>query len=591
MRLPTAVVSERSASRIESYETIVEALDDAARTPLGFSFYSVKGARTDYLGYRDLRARAIDLARALIQVGLPRGARLALMAETGPDFMVFFFACQYAGLVPVPLPLPLNLGGKEAYEERLARQLRSAAPTAGVASAELLPALRAAAEGLDMPLIGTPEDFYALPVGKVALRPFAKDDGCYIQYSSGSTRSPQGVTVTQKSLLANARGIILEGLEVRPDDRCVSWLPLYHDMGLVGFCLAPIVAQLPVDYLAPQDFARRPLLWLELMSRNRGTISFSPTFGYDICVKRAAKSGALDGLDLSRWRVAGIGGDMIQPRVIRSFLETFEPAGFKPGTMLASYGLAESTLAVSFAPVGKGLQVDRVDREEIAVNQRAVRVPGRCDPATVQEFVACGTAMRGHTIEVRGEDGAVLPDRQVGRVFVRGPSVMAGYFHAPELTGHCLDADGWLDTGDMGYTIDGVLVPTGRCKDLIIVNGRNIWPQDVEWAVDQLPGRHRGDSAAFAMLDQTGAEMAVVVAECRASDIAMRLALQREVKASVRRAVGVECHVVLAPPRSLPHTSSGKLSRSAARREFEAGAYSDPTVEAEHAEAAAVPAG
>lgn len=578
MRLPTAVVSERPAFRLEGYDTIAEALDDAARTPLGFAFYSVKGEEVANLPYRILRARAIDLARGLIQAGLPQGARVALMAETGPDFMVFFFACQYAGLMPVPLPLPLNLGGQEAYEDRLARQLRSATPMAGVASSDLLPSLRKAAEGLDMPLIGTPEDFLNLEGGKAALRPFGKDDGCYIQYSSGSTRSPQGVTVTQRSLLANSRGIILEGLAVRPGDRCVSWLPLYHDMGLVGFCLAPIVAQLPVDYLAPQDFARRPLVWLDLISRNRGTISFSPTFGYDICVKRSAKSGTA-GLDLSHWRVAGIGGDMIQPKVMRGFIEAFEPAGFRSSALLPSYGLAESTLAVSFAPVGKGLVVDRVDREQIAVNQRAVPVIGTRNPAEVQEFVACGPALEDHKIEVRGEDGAILPDRVVGRVFVQGPSVMAGYFNASELTGHVLSADGWLDTGDLGYTINGALVPTGRCKDLIICNGRNIWPQDIEWSVDQLPGRHRGDSAAFSMLDANGAEQVVVVAECRSSDVTVRRELQREIKAAVRRAVGAECHVVLAPPRSLPHTSSGKLSRSAAKREFEAGAYSDPSAE------------
>ena len=577
MRLPTAVASERPALRVEGYETIAEALDDAARTPLGFAFHSVKGEEVATLPYRVLRARAVDLARGLIQSGLPRGARVALMAETGPDFMVFFFACQYAGLMPVPLPLPLNLGGQEAYEDRLARQLRSAGPMAGVASADLLSSLRKAAEGLDIPLLGTPEDFLGLPGGKVSLRPFGKDDGCYIQYSSGSTRSPQGVTVTQRSLLANALGMI-EGLAARPGDRCVSWLPLYHDMGLVGFCLGPIVAQLPVDYLAPQDFARRPLLWLDLISRNGGTISFSPTFGYDICVKRSAKAGAM-GLGLSHWRVAGIGGDMIQPHVMRGFADAFAPAGFRPSALLPSYGLAESTLAVSFAPVGKGLTVDRVDREQIAVNQRAVPVIGPRDSAEVQEFVACGSALEGHTIEVRGEDGAVLPDRVVGRVFVQGPSVMAGYFNAPELTAHVLSADGWLDTGDLGYTIKGALVPTGRCKDLIISNGRNIWPQDIEWAVDQLPGRHRGDSAAFSVVGADAVETVVVVAESRSSDVAVRRELQREIKATVRRAVGAECHVVLAPPRSLPHTSSGKLSRSASKREFEAGAYSDPSTE------------
>ncbi len=427
--------------RVGTFETIWEGLDYAARGETGCNFFSSRGEPARSLTYADIRSEAIDLALRLSSLKLPRGSRFAIVAETTPHFLTFFYACQYIGLVPVPLPLSINLGGHEAHVARLRSMLSAARPAAAVASEDLLPSLIEATAGLGVELAGTPDDFRALPAAAGDLAPFGKDEPCYIQYSSGSTMDPKGVLVTQRAITTNARAIGRDGLQLRQGDRAASWLPLYHDMGLVGFCITPMLAQVSIDYLATSTFAVRPMTWLQLISERRCTIAFSPTFGYELCLRRAAKANGLN-LDLSSWRVAGIGGEMIRPDVLDQFAQTFGRYGFDAGAFLPSYGLAEATLAVSFAPLGRGVEVDTVDR--------------------------------------------ALPDRAIGRICIKGPSLMEGYYRNPEATRQMKLADGWLDTGDMGYVVAGKLFVTGRRKDMIICNGRNIWPQDLEWAVETL---------------------------------------------------------------------------------------------------------
>jgi fatty-acyl-CoA synthase len=375
--------------------------------------------------------------------------------------------------------------------------------------------------------------------------------------------------------MANAHAIAASGLEAVPGDRCVSWLPLYHDMGLVGFMLTPLLCQLSVDYLATRDFARRPLVWLSLLSEHGGSLSYSPTFGYDLCARRA--DGGTHGFDLRRWRAAGIGGDMIEPRVPKRFAEVFAPYGFAASAFVPSYGMAEATLAVSFSPLGRGLVVDTIDRRALAEDHAAVPAAPDADAGSARGFVVCGAALPGHVIEIRDADGKVRPERQLGRIFVRGPSIAKGYFGEPEASAEVFK-DGWLDTGDLGYLTDGALAITGRSKDLIIVHGRNVWPQDLEWAIEQLPGLRRGDAAAFSVdggsVDGEG-ESVVLLVQCRLTDPAARAQLERDVKAVVQQAAAIEGKVVLVRPHGLPQTSSGKLSRSRARQSYLAGAYAD----------------
>jgi fatty-acyl-CoA synthase len=568
LRRPTPTRNLHLRQRIGGFTSLAQALDYAANGETGYNFYSGRGELIKSLPYGELRGQAEIAARRLTSLGLKRGERIALLAETTPEFLALFFGCQYAGLIPVPLPLPTGLGARQGYVQQLQRQIAGAEARAAFASEELSAYLQAAVEGAEMLFTGTPQALADVPESMRPLRPLGEGDLSYLQYSSGSTRFPLGVAVPMRALMNNAGHNAKSGLRVGPEDRSVSWLPLYHDMGLVGFVVSPLVAQCSVDLLPSQEFARRPLVWLDLMSRNRSTISYSPSFGYEICVRRAERVSDLS-LDLSSWRAAGIGGDMIRPEVLARFSETFARHGFRRTAFVASYGLAENTLAVSFAPLGRGIETDQVDRRRLAEEKVAEPAAAGSDG---RAFAICGKPLPEHALEVRGEDGRALPDRRVGRIFIKGPSMMAGYFNQPEATRQIITEDGWLDTGDMGYMIGGSVVVTGRSKDLIIVNGRNIWPQDIEWAVEQLPGLRSGDVAAFSV-DERAGESVVVLVQCRTADAAEIEALASDVKGVVNRTAAIDCMVVPVPPRSLPLTSSGKLSRSKAKQYYLAGQY------------------
>ena len=392
----------------------------------------------------------------------------------------------------------------------------------------------------------------------------------YLQYSSGSTRFPHGVAITHAALLNNlaAHG---HGMAVQDGDRCISWLPWYHDMGLVGCMLSPVANQVSVDYLKTEDFARRPLAWLDMISRHGGAaLSYSPTFGYDICARRiGSQSHVADRFDLSRWRVAGNGADMIRPDVMQSFVDAFAPAGFQATAFLPSYGLAEATLAVSIMPPGEGIRAELVEETQLS-GEPAGEDGARRRPQRYRAVVNCGRPVRDMAVAIREEDGTDLPERAIGKVWCRGPSVMDGYFRDPEATAACL-VGGWLATGDMGYLSDGYLFIVGRAKDMIIVNGRNHWPQDIEWAVEQLPGFKAGDIAAFAITTPGGEETPAVLVQCRTADEAERARLRDEIRERVRSVTGTNCVVELIPPRTLPRTSSGKLSRAKARNLYLAG--------------------
>jgi fatty-acyl-CoA synthase len=322
-----------------------------------------------------------------------------------------------------------------------------------------------------------------------------------------------------------------------------------------------------VDYLKTEDFARRPLAWLDLISRNEGTsISYSPTFGYDICARRiSSQTRASDRFDLSRWRLAGNGADMIRPDVMQAFVDAFADAGFQASAFLPSYGLAEATLAVTIMPPGEGIVVELVEETELSGG-----IAANDGPQRFRAVVNCGRAVKDMTVEVREENGAALPERAIGKVWCKGPSVMQGYFRDDAATAACL-VDGWLDTGDMGYLSGGYLYIVGRAKDMIIINGKNHWPQDIEWAVEQLPGFKAGDIAAFAITTPGGEETPAVLVQCRTSDLEERARLRDAIRDKVRSITGMNCVVELVPPRALPRTSSGKLSRAKARNLYLSG--------------------
>ncbi|WP_309623061.1 fatty acyl-AMP ligase [Novosphingobium sp.] len=551
--------------RLSTFATFGEALDYAATGQRGMNFHDPRGTLTRVYPFSELREDALAMARRLIAYGIQKGDRVALIAETGPDFAALFCGCIYAGAWPVPLPLPTSFGGKDAYVDQLAVQMASSDPTVLFYPAEIgalshPAAERQGCEGLSF------EDFAARPAPDRALPRASGDDICYLQYSSGSTRFPHGVAVTHASLLNNLAGHG-EGMKLISSDRCISWLPWYHDMGLVGCFLSPIANQCSADYLKTEDFARRPLAWLDLISRNPGTtLSYSPTFGYDICARRiSSQSHVSERFDLARWRIAGNGADMIRPDVMQGFVNAFAEAGFKASAFLPSYGLAEATLAVTIMPPGEGIRVELVEEERLSGTPRDLSRPAR-----YRAIVNCGKAVKDMVLEIRGERGEVLPDHHIGKVWCKGPSVMTGYFRDQEATDACM-VGGWLDTGDMGYLVDGYLFIVGRAKDMIIINGKNHWPQDIEWAVEQLPGFNHGDIAAFSVETDAGEESVAVLVHCRVSDPEERQRLHDTIRDKVRSILGHPAIVELVPPRTLPRTSSGKLSRAKAKKQYLSG--------------------
>ncbi len=551
--------------RRADFATLTEAIDYAARSEKGLNFHDMRGTLERAYPFAELRADALAMAYRLVAAGIGKNDRVALVAQTGPEFAALFCACVYAGAWPVPLPLPTTFGGRENYIEQLGVQLESCDPKLLLYPAEI--AEMGAAAARQQGCQGESWEEFALRDAREAALPEARpDDICYLQYSSGSTRFPTGVAVTHQALLHNLYGHAA-GVNLGANDRVVSWLPWYHDMGLVGCFLSPIANQVSCDYLRTEHFARRPLAWLDLVSRNPGnTLSYSPTFGYDICARRiSSQSHVSERFDLSRWRTAGNGADMIRPDVMQCFVNAFSQAGFKASAFTPSYGLAEATLAVTVMPPGEGIRVELVEEERLSGQPRNLERPAR-----YRAIVNCGKALPGMEVEIRGENGQRKGDHQIGKVWCRGKSVMHSYFRNEEATRDSL-VDGWLDTGDMGYMAGDYLFIVGRAKDMIIINGKNHWPQDIEWAVEQLPGFNHGDIAAFSIETDTGEEAPAVLVHCRVSDPEERIKLRDQIADKVRSVTGMACVVELIPPRTLPRTSSGKLSRAKAKRLYLAG--------------------
>lgn len=546
--------------RRADFATLAEALDYAAQGETGANFYSGGGKLVAALPYRLLRQQSLMLARRLLSLGLERGARVAVVAETNPDFLRFFFACQYSGLVPVALPATVNLGGHAAYVAKLRGLLRGCSASVAMASNDFIRFLNEAAEGMGLAFVGTPSAFEALPEVDAELKPGGPDEISYLQYTSGSTGFPRGVVITQRIVMANLFGVANHGVDMRADDRCVSWLPFYHDMGLVGCMMALVATQRSVDYIDTRDFAMRPRRWLELMTSSRATIAFSPPFGFELCSRRI-RAEDVARYDLSAWRVAGVGAEPIHAETLTRFAELLAPAGFDPRAFVPCYGMAESSLAISFMPLQHGVVVDWVDADDLAENLHATPV----EPGKGAGFVRCGVAMPGHEIEILDEQDKVLPDFHVGLIKVRGPSVMTGYFRLPEETKQALSPDGWLDTGDIGYMVDGNIVVTGRHKDMLIINGRNIWPQDIERIVERQPELRSLDASAFSVPGPNNDEIAVTVVQCNITDPAELEKLTQRLHREIHEEIGIACIIEFVPRHTLPRTSSGKLSRSATK--------------------------
>jgi 1-acyl-sn-glycerol-3-phosphate acyltransferase len=532
------------------------------------------GGDEEPITYGRLRDEAAAVAGGLRERGVSRGDTVALMLPTGLDFLRSFLGILLARAVPVPIYPPVRLDRLQEYAARQSGILADA----GVRLLVTIPRVRPVVSLLE-PTVPTLADVVTADELAASGVPVSGPEGdgsdpAFIQYTSGSTGQPKGVLLTHANLLANIRAIAA-GLEVRPTDVGVSWLPLYHDMGLIGSWLTCLHHGLPLTLLPPTAFLARPERWLWAIHQRRATLSPAPNFAYELCVRRIPDE-ALEGLDLSSWRAALNGAEPVSTGTLARFARRFAPYGFRPEAMMPVYGLAESSVALAVPPVGRGPRVDRVTREAFQRRGRA-EAAAEGDP-TALEFVSVGRELPEHEVRIVDDGGADVDERVVGRLVFRGPSVTSGYYRQPAATAAITLPGGWLDSGDLAYRAAGELHVCGRRKDLIIKGGRNLVPQEIEEAAASVEGIRRGCVVAFGVENAAlGTEGLVLVAETRVTGEAERERLMGAVTERVAEAVDVPPdQVVLVPPGAVPKTSSGKVRRAATKELYLAGAASRP---------------
>jgi 1-acyl-sn-glycerol-3-phosphate acyltransferase len=524
---------------------------------------------SEELTYGDLRDRARAAAARLRDLGVEAGDTVGLMLPSGLAYFAAFAGAQLAGAVPVPLYPPARRSQLEDHLRRQAGILENARVKVLVAFPEvgnLTRLLRGLAPHLET--VVTAEELEG-EAGEGPFPPVGERDTAFLQYTSGSTGAPKGVVLTHRNLLANLRSMG-EVVDLGSDDVVVSWLPLYHDMGLIGAWMGSLYYGMPLVLMSPLSFLARPVRWLRAVQRYRGTISAAPDFGYQLCLAKIGDD-ELEGLDLSSWRLALNGAEPVRPATVEEFPARFAHYGLAADAMMPVYGLAESSLAVAFTPPERPPRIDAVGREPFQRDGRAD--PAADDEADPLRFVSSGLPLPGHEVRIVDQGGEELPERREGRLEFRGPSATSGYFRNPEATETLFDGE-WLDSGDLGYLADGEVFVTGRTKDVIIRAGRNIYPEEVEEAVGRLDGVRKGCVAVFAGgRPGSGEEEALVVlAETRRDDEASRRQLERAIEEVTLDLTGTAPDdVVLVPPRTVPKTSSGKLRRSASRELYERG--------------------
>ena len=526
----------------------------------------------EQLSYGELDGRARELATGLREAHLIPGDRVAIMLPTGADFLASFFGVLYAGGVPVPIYPPARMSQLQEHMRRQAAILANAGAQilitvpAAVRVGRVLEARVATLETIVTPRQLRVPGARTPPVRREA------EDLAFLQYTSGSTGDPKGVMLSHANLLANIRAMI-EAMTISDEDVLVSWLPLYHDMGLIGAWLSSLYVAAPLVLMSPLAFLLEPTRWLRTIDRRGGTLSAAPNFAYELCLRKV-DPGAWAGLDLSSWRLALNGAEPVSPTTVRDFCERFAASGFRREAMYPVYGLAENAVGLSFPPLGRGPWIDRIDRA--ALEREGVATPlceGEEGERGAIEFVCCGEPLPGHELRVVDPDGRESAARHQGRLQFRGPSATQGYFDNPGKTKELIAAGEWRETGDLAYVAEGQVFITGRTKDMIIRAGRNIYPQELEERIGAIEGIRRGCVAVFGCDNpDSGTERLIVVAETRERDPA-RLAQLRaridELTTALFDAAPEE--VVLAPPHTVRKTSSGKIRRATCRQLYEAG--------------------
>ena len=544
--------------------TLHQVIDDAAASESGYCFAS--GDTERWRTYAALRDASLQVARALREAGLRRADLVALLLPEAEQFLIALLGASLGGVTPASLAPPATTVGLPRYLERTQAILRASGARAVVTSrrlaAPLTTVLAAARPAINpQPMVLILDGLDATPL-EPDFAP-ALDDVALVQFTSGSTASPKGVVLTHANLAANIAAFGgRDGIAISGDDVGVSWLPLSHDMGLVGMALGPLYAARPCVLLPPQEFVKHPAEWLRAITRHRATISFAPNFAYDLCVRRVADTA---GLDLSSWRVAGCGAEPVHAATLSAFATKFAAAGFRETSYVPCYGLAEHVLAATVSPRGRPPRVEHVSADGLTSGRVAMT---QAEGERSVALVSCGPPLPEHQLRIVTEDGRVVEERRVGEVHLAGPSVMAGYHNEPELTAETI-RDGWLRTGDLGYLSDGELFVCGRAKDIVIVNGRKFHSEDLEWAVERVGGVRPGRAVAFASAN-AGADRVVVVLEPDGTVAPSALVdgVRREVADSFGLFVD---DVVVVRNGAVSRTTSGKVQRAATRERYERG--------------------
>lgn len=547
------------------FATVPEALAAAARSNHGLVFVDA-AERESSVSFGEVEARARRAAARLVELGIAPGDRVAIVLPTGLAFMDAFFGALLAGAVPVPLYPPLRLGRLEEYHQRTARMIGLTGARLLVTDARIRRLIGESVAG-GAPALGchTVEGLFAAR-GELLAHEARAEDLALIQFSSGTTVDAKPVALTHANLLANVAAIdsfIPEGARSG-----VSWLPLYHDMGLIGCLLEALYRPGTLCLLGPELFLAKPALWLRAVSRHRATISAAPNFAYGLCARRV-RDEELEGVDLSSWRLALDGAEPVSPSILRAFANRFARFGLRPEALTPVYGLSEASLAVTFSRPEARFRCLSVDAAALA-KEGAARPGGR-------ELVSVGEPVPGVAVEVRDAAGKPAGERQVGRVLVRGPSVMQGYFGAPEHTARAL-VDGWLDTGDLGFVAEGELYLCGRSKGIVVLRGANHSPQEFEECLEGLDGVRCGCAVAFGFVPaEVGSEELALLVE-RDASAREDPELPAKIRGRVAERTGIRPYAVeLLAPGTLPRTSSGKLRRGEAARQFEVGELRPPS--------------
>ncbi|HUG78697.1 MAG TPA: AMP-binding protein [Burkholderiales bacterium] len=550
-------------------QTLTEALEyHVERQPERLTVFLYEDRSETRLSYRALWEGSLAYAARLADAGVAPGQTVAIMLPTCKEYLFCLYGTLLAGAIPVPLYPPARLTTIEDHLTRHVGVLKNAGASIMVTVPEAKPLawlLRAQVEPLRAVMV--PADFPASGEGYTPVRS-SGGQIAFLQYTSGSTGQPKGVVLTHANLLANVRAMG-RAARATTEDVFVSWLPLYHDMGLIGGCFATMFLGFPVVLMSPLAFLSRPASWLRAIHRHRGTISGGPNFAYELCLRRIPEQ-ELEGLDLSSWRFAFNGAEPVSPDTMGAFQDKLAPCGFNRNAMAPVYGLAECSVGLAFTPPGEPWRYDRLDREHFAATGEA-RLARDDDPAPLK-VVACGCPIPGHEMRVVDAAGLELPDRAEGQLQFRGPSATSGYYRNPEATRKLISGN-WLNTGDRAYLSEGRLYLTGREKDIIIRGGRNISPYELEEAVGDLAGIRRGCVAVFGAEDRaSGTERVVVLAESREADASAHESLKRKINDLAIELIGAPVDdIVIAPPHTVPKTSSGKIRRVAAREYYERG--------------------